>query len=107
MAWIGRSTGGGAYLGLDRVSLEVAPATDAPELDVAVAFNPAAPAALELSFPSEVGVVYSLHGLDELSSSDWSPVPGTERTGTGGRISLALPILPGKTVQFFRLRLGR
>lgn len=106
LSWTGRSTGGGAYLGVDAIEWVEETEPEAPTLDLAAAVGGGGGGALAFSFESTAGQRYALQSVNALSSGAWTVVPGSELIGTGKRLTLTVPAATEVAVRFFRLRVG-
>jgi hypothetical protein len=101
LTFIGTSSAGGQYLGLDNVSVS----SGGPELEIAIPdVNPENQ--VQLSFSSAAGKNYAIQTRDNLGSGTWTTLAGTERTGTGATIRLDLPFASNQHQRFYRLQVG-
>jgi hypothetical protein len=59
---------------------------------------------LRFNFPSAAGRSYVIESRGSLTSGAWTPVPGTERSGTGGVIEIILANVFTEPTQFYRVK---
>lgn len=95
---VGIATGGGAYLGLDAIS--VVPATPQPDAIQVAAERIGND--LRLRHSSEAGRSYAIQSHADLASAGWTTLPGTN-TGTGGTLETTVSNAFVAPRQFYRV----
>ena len=99
VTFIGTASAGGAYLGLDNVSVM----PHEPELRISgvtrVGNN------LQFSITTVAGRSYVLESRASLESGEWTTVTGTETTGTGETIQIIPPNPIVEAQQFYRVKM--
>lgn len=103
LTFIGTASAGGAFLGLDNVSVT---ASTAPET-IHIASVALTGGDLRIAFVSTAGAGYLLESRDDLGTGAWIPVAGSERTGNGEELIFSLPVDPAIPHRFYRLRESR
>lgn len=96
----GMSSFGGAYLGLDRVSVVADEGSNQLQLTGVASSG----GGLTLSFPTVAGAHYLLETSVSLTPGGWQTLAGSERVGTGNPISISTVIDPRAPQRFIRLR---
>jgi hypothetical protein len=97
----GTTSAGGAYLGLDKISVVVAKEAEVLRITAIEEVG----GDLRLSFTSVAGREYVLQRSADVESSAWDLVPGTERSGTGAIIEVDLPGAWSEARQFYRVQM--
>lgn len=94
----GVASEGGAYLGLDDIS--VLPGTEVPRASIIhLGANE-----LIARFPVEPGLVYAVESLENMAAGDWLIVPDTTQVSTGPALDVILPFRASEPHRFFRVR---
>lgn len=99
LTFIGASTMGGQFIGLDNVS--VTPGTPGfliTSVQSALGTN------LVVGFNSQLGKTYALQSTFDLSSGAWTTLPGTTNAGTGATVLVALTNAIRGRAQFYRIQ---
>ncbi len=103
----GFSAAGGAYFGLDEVSV-VRASTPPPTLKLSLTTPPpGASGPLRLTFDSELGASYSVESSDDLLTGSWVELPVIPLTGNGLPLQIDLPPASAAGHHFYRLRVER
>ena len=103
----GIDSAGGAYIGLDQVTVVPAIDIQPPPLSITLPAGPFNVVEVQLHYPSVSGRKYRLQRVDALTQAAWEDLKGTERVGDGGQVSVRVPIPPGAGAQFYRLKVDR
>lgn len=103
LTFTGTESIGGAYLGLDNVSVM---AETAPET-IRIARVTLVGGDLQITVASTVGAGYVLESRDDLGAGAWTPVAGGERVGNGAELIVNVPVDPSIPHRFYRLRESR
>lgn len=96
----GETAFGGAYVGLDNVSVTGAPAPEESEVTVVSS----AMGELRLSFPTKAGRSYVIESRSDLAAGEWVAVPDSTKVGTGAALEVSLPLPAAQPQQFYRIR---
>jgi hypothetical protein len=98
LSFQGASSGGGAYLGLDNIS--VVPVVDVTRAAIiSVGGNQ-----LIARFPVEPGRFYSIESIEDLATGEWQIVPETTREIVGSTFEVVLPYSAVESQRFYRIR---
>jgi hypothetical protein len=106
LALVGTASGGGAYLGLDEVSVVPAGGSAPVPPILSIQTHPGDANLVVIAFTSEPGRRYVVETSEDVASGPWTSLAGTERLGTGGILSMPLPLAPDAEARFLRLRVG-
>ena len=106
LALVGTASGGGAYLGLDEVSVVPAGGVEPVPPLLSIQTHPGDANLVVIAFTSEPGRTYVVETTGDVVAGPWTPVDGSERLGTGGMLSIPLPLAPDAEARFYRLRIG-
>ena len=98
LAFIGTASAGGAYLGIDNVSVMAHDPTLKMEGLEAMENS------IRFRFPTVAGRTYSIESCENLEAGTWEIVPGTETTGTGSSVQITIPRLSSQPRQFYRVK---
>lgn len=99
----GISSAGGGYLGLDHVSV-IPGHLPSPESPVALDIQRNNATQLDISFQTATGRTYAIEFNDDLLNGTWTTVPGSERPGSGDKVTVPVSIEPDTPTRFYRLR---
>ncbi|MFN0130173.1 MAG: choice-of-anchor R domain-containing protein [Verrucomicrobiales bacterium] len=96
----GTASAGGAYLGLDNVSVTQASASETLQVGSVTITGEE----LRIQFASVSGIRYALESREDLTSGEWRVVPGSERTATSTSLVLTESVEPrAQPRRFFRV----
>ncbi len=97
LAFHGSDSIGGAYLGLDNISVvHVAEIPRAAILRVS-------PSEMTVRFPVEPGGTYAVETREDLALGEWLTVPDTIHSSTGASLEVSLPFSASEPQRYYRL----
>lgn len=104
LAILGIDSAGGAYLGLDNISVIPAGGVEPSPPLLSIQTPSGDSRLLRIAFPSEPGRSYVLESTADVVAGPWTTLAGSETVGSGGILSITQPIAPDAGARFFRLR---